>query len=534
MLAYSGDDELGWRVSAEERLLANDVKALISTSALGMGFDKPDLGFVVHFQAPGSAIAYYQQVGRAGRALDASVGVLLRGHEDQRIQDYFLDAAFPDPVVVQRVLDAMSRSVDPPGIGDLELTAGVSRGRITALLKQLEVDGAIRRAGRSGWERTDQPWEYPHERVESVLAARRAEQDEMIRYAATPDCRMSFLRNGLDDPTVEPCGICDRCAEATFAGDVDPTLRAAAREHLRTRPVIIEPRRQWPSGRRDVRGRIAAGDLLEPGRAIGRTTDDEFGRLVRAQYDRPEGYSEELVGALAELYRRWNPTPAPTWVCHVPSARPGDPVGGARGGGGGTARPAPPSGGLDRRPETAAGRAGQQRHPSRQRDRGVRRCPPDRHRPGAADRRPGRHSLDRNRRRPPTPTRRRCPRPSPRPDARPTMTRRAGGKPLAYRWAMSRVQTMVQFTDELVGQLEREATRRGCSRSAIVRQAVAEHLARTSLEEDVRRYVESYVNHPQPDVDEWGDLHASGLRQTSTTNRMLDAEEALAFTAGCP
>ncbi len=125
VLAYSGEDETGWRISAEERLLANDVKALVSTSALGMGFDKPDLGFVVHFQAPGSAIAYYQQVGRAGRALDASVGVLLRGNEDQRIQDYFLDASFPDPQVVERVLAALERAGDAPTLGDLEITSGV-------------------------------------------------------------------------------------------------------------------------------------------------------------------------------------------------------------------------------------------------------------------------------------------------------------------------------------------------------------------------------------------------------------------------
>ncbi len=149
----------------------------------------------------------------------------------------------------------------------------------------------------------------------------------MIRYAATADCRMAFLRRSLDDPTVAPCGICDRCAEAVFAGPVDAELRAAARRHLRTRPVVIEPRRQWPSGRRDVRGKIAAGELIEPGRALGRTTDDEFGRLLRKQFDDPAGYGEELITELVAAYQRWNPTPPPSWVCHVPAERAGDPVG---------------------------------------------------------------------------------------------------------------------------------------------------------------------------------------------------------------
>src|SRR3954451_14329064 len=88
--AYSGDSATERRVDVEERLLRNDVKAVVATSALGMGYDKPDLGFVVHYQAPGSVIAYYQQVGRAGRAIEHAEVVLLRGAEDRRIQDFFI------------------------------------------------------------------------------------------------------------------------------------------------------------------------------------------------------------------------------------------------------------------------------------------------------------------------------------------------------------------------------------------------------------------------------------------------------------
>ena len=92
--AYTAASE--HRDQLEQELLNNEVKALVSTSALGMGFDKPDLSFVIHYQAPGSVVAYYQQVGRAGRELEAAYGVLLSGTEDTNITNYFIGSAFPN------------------------------------------------------------------------------------------------------------------------------------------------------------------------------------------------------------------------------------------------------------------------------------------------------------------------------------------------------------------------------------------------------------------------------------------------------
>src|ERR671914_1386716 len=105
--AYSGEVDTARRVDVEERLLANELKAVVATSALGMGYDKPDLGFVVHYQAPGSVISYYQQVGRAGRGVEHADVVLLRGTEDRRIQDFFIEQAFPRRELVERVLEAL-------------------------------------------------------------------------------------------------------------------------------------------------------------------------------------------------------------------------------------------------------------------------------------------------------------------------------------------------------------------------------------------------------------------------------------------
>ena len=161
MIAYSGDEDPEARIAAEQALLDGRVKALSATSALGMGFDKPDVAFVVHFQAPGSPVAYYQQVGRAGRALRESFGVLLRGSEDRDIQDWFIETAFPAEEPARAVLRLLEESESPRKVGQIEAAVNLKRSRLENLLKQLEVDGAVRYLARQGWERTLQPWTYP-------------------------------------------------------------------------------------------------------------------------------------------------------------------------------------------------------------------------------------------------------------------------------------------------------------------------------------------------------------------------------------
>ena len=95
--AYTGGLDADERLRLEAALKANEVKALVSTSALGMGYDKPDLGFVVHVGSPPSPVSYYQQVGRAGRAIDHAQVVLLPSEADAGVWDYFATATIPVP-----------------------------------------------------------------------------------------------------------------------------------------------------------------------------------------------------------------------------------------------------------------------------------------------------------------------------------------------------------------------------------------------------------------------------------------------------
>ncbi|HMT24016.1 MAG TPA: RecQ family ATP-dependent DNA helicase [Microthrixaceae bacterium] len=311
---YTGDSD--GREALEQQLLANEVKVVAATSALGMGFDKPDLSFVIHYQSPGSPIAYYQQVGRAGRQLDRSTGVLLCGTEDRQIQDWFISTAFPSKVDAEEVLRILDERGDWVKDTELQTAVNLRPTRMAILLKNLEVDGAIAAEGRK-YRRAAAPWAYDAERVEAITALRRDEQGQMRAYASdVAGCRMAFLQKLLDDPEPQPCGVCDLCAGPALPSTADPELAEVARQYLRSQPLTIEPRKMWVGG-----GRIPADQQPEAGRALCRWDDGGWGDLVRAGVEAGR-FGDAVVNALAEAARStWRSRSAPTWVTFVPSAR---------------------------------------------------------------------------------------------------------------------------------------------------------------------------------------------------------------------
>jgi ATP-dependent DNA helicase RecQ len=324
--AYTGQTDDAVRQGVEAALLANEVKVVVATSALGMGYDKPDLGFVVHFQSPGSPIAYYQQVGRAGRALDRAPAVLLSGVEDRDIQDWFIRTAFPPRERADEVVALLEHAGGPIKLGAIEAAVNVRRTRLEGMLKVLEVEGVVDRTD-GGWLRTAAEWVYPQARVEAVTAQRRVEQAQLREYLATPGCRMAHLRGLLDDADPAPCGRCDRCTGAPVAGpaldDLDPNLVAEARRSLRAAPVHLEPRKRWAGG--DRTGAIPPARRVQPGWALCRLDDGGWGGEVRALLG---GTATELPGPLLDaavsLVKGRIGSDRPAWVTAIPSAsRPG-------------------------------------------------------------------------------------------------------------------------------------------------------------------------------------------------------------------
>ncbi|WP_103503148.1 MULTISPECIES: ATP-dependent DNA helicase RecQ [unclassified Streptomyces] len=311
VLSYTGRTENADREAAEADLLANRVKALVATSALGMGFDKPDLGFVVHLGSPSSPIAYYQQIGRAGRGVDHADVLLLPGPEDEAIWKYFASLAFPAEEQVRHTLEVLAEAGRPLSLPALEPLVELRRTRLEMMLKVLDVDGAVRRV-KGGWESTGRPWSYDHDRYAWVARQREAEQQAMREYADTAGCRMEFLRRQLDDTEAKPCGRCDRCTGHLFTADVSADALASARDDLGRPGVPVEPRKMWPSGLAavglELRGKIPSGDQIAPGRALGRLSDIGWGNRLRpllAPQAPDQDVPEDAVNAMVTVLADW-------------------------------------------------------------------------------------------------------------------------------------------------------------------------------------------------------------------------------------
>ena len=324
--AYSGKTETTERLALEQDLLAGRLKALVATSALGMGFDAR-LGFVVNLGAPASPVAYYQQVGRAGRGTDHAQVVLLPAWEDRDVWRYFASLAFPPEQHVRTTLHALAGSERPVSTAQLETQVDLSRTRLETMLKVLDVDGAVDRV-QGGWLATGQEWVYDTDRYERVAAARREEQSAMLAYVDTAGCRMRFLREQLDDPGAGDCGRCDNCGGMELPREVSGRAVEEAGERLRRPGVTLAPRKMWPTGLDtlglDLKGRIdkPAGE----GRAVARLTDLGHGQALRALFapgteDGP--VPPVLVEALLQVLGDWHPDwpQRPTAVAYVESAR---------------------------------------------------------------------------------------------------------------------------------------------------------------------------------------------------------------------
>ena len=311
---YSGEQETADRVATETRLLRNELKAVVATSALGMGYDKADLTFVVHYQAPGSVVSYYQQVGRAGRGVGQAEIVLLRGGEDRRIQDFFIEQAFPSRERIEVVLADLATAGEE-GLTTRQLMGQVNlgMGRIEAMLKILDVEGAVRRAGSRWLLVPGARWSYDAERYAQVTALRRAEQQAMATFGSNGRCLMRALQEELDDPAPVDCGRCSVCAEARYAGPLDPALVEQAVRYLRSRPVEVEAKKMAPDAAGTMR-KIPAEVRVDPGWSLARFGDGGWWPAVARGLQTGE-FEADVVHALADVVR----ASGVGWVTSVPS-----------------------------------------------------------------------------------------------------------------------------------------------------------------------------------------------------------------------
>lgn len=323
---YSGQLPNEQREILEQRLLNNEIKALVATSALGMGFDKPDLGFVIHYQRPGSVVHYYQQVGRAGRAVSHAYGILLSGDEDQEITDYFIESAFPPESHIKEILSTLDQEENGLSVPQLEGKLNLSRGQIEKVLKLLSVEAPSPVAKiNSRWYSTPINYEVNREKVAQLTKIRKREQARMLDYLSTRSCLMMFLAEELDDNTTTECGRCSVCLAQALIPEIYSLEKAQdAVSFLRRSDHEIEPRKQWSSGGLLSYGwrgnsRISQDCRAETGRALSLWGDAGWGSLVKEGKYQNNYFSDVLVDAVYELIQHWQPDPFPTWITCVPS-----------------------------------------------------------------------------------------------------------------------------------------------------------------------------------------------------------------------
>ena len=318
-------DSDSYRRHVEEQLLGNEIKALVATSALGMGYDKPDLGFVIHYQAPGSIVAYYQQVGRAGRAISHAVGIMMSGHEDGRIHEYFRRTAFPKEEWVHNILTRLEKGGGLT-IRELEGAVNLRQGQIQQVLKHLSVESVapVIRSG-STWRRTPVPYQMDRAKIQRLTSQRESEWNEVQEYVGESGCLMKFLAEALDDIDPQPCGKCASCIGSPIVDTSFPReIATDAARFLGQSEFPLECNKQVASGafkKYDFSANLPEAYRANTGRVLSRWGDAGWGSLVAA--DKHDGrFRDELVDAAADmLNHRWTPSPRPDWVTCVPSTR---------------------------------------------------------------------------------------------------------------------------------------------------------------------------------------------------------------------
>ena len=322
--AYHSQLETETREALEDQLLNNEIKVLVATTALGMGFDKPDLAFVIHYQRPGSVVHYYQQVGRAGRAVEQAYGILLNGDEDEEIIHYFIKTAFPPETHTQEVLETLSEAEDGYSVPQLQQQLNLSQGQINKVLKllSLESPAPVTKQG-SKWYATPISYQPNTVKIAELTKIRTQEQAQMQQYMESTQCLMAFLADALDDPNPQPCGKCAVClGRHLLPTNYSIPMVNAAIQYLRRSDRIIEPRKKWASQSLPTygfSGKIKPELQPETGKVLSLWGDAGWGELVKRGKYENNYFDDALIQGTIEMIRRWQPQPMPRWITCVPS-----------------------------------------------------------------------------------------------------------------------------------------------------------------------------------------------------------------------
>lgn len=303
---------------AEEALKRNQIKALVATIKLGMGYDKEDISFVIHFQMPANIVSYYQQIGRAGRNIDRAYVILMTGQEDEDILRYFIETAFPTKEETEKIIACITEQ-EGMSQRDLEARLNLKRNRIENALRFMQNDGFIYKE-KSKYYVSPKPFVYDDAHYSAVRALRYREMEQMKELVRTKECFSKFIVRALDDHTATDCGHCANCTGSVLPEKASFEAEEKASVYLNGRTLTILPRKQWiPS---DVTDGKRIKYVNQEGICLSRYGDPGYGELVkRDKYSREKRFCDELAGRSAQLLRPYLAENRITHITCVPSLR---------------------------------------------------------------------------------------------------------------------------------------------------------------------------------------------------------------------
>lgn len=318
---YSNIDNSENKSRIIDKFMKNEIKVLVATVAFGMGFDKPDIGFVIHFQKPANLIAYYQQIGRAGRAISNAIAILLVGNEDDEINHYFIESAFPTENLMNGIVEYIRRY---PGVTVSKLTTYINmrQSKIKDCVKYLEVNGDIY-ADKGRYYKTPKPWKPDLIKSQEITRRREEELIQMKKYTETKSCYMEYIARALDDPLPQRCGKCANCLQAFIIPEhVARENVIAAQQFVKNDFNIIEPRKKWPDYVKiKDRNKISEDFICEQGRVLSNYGDAGWGKLVLEGKYKKEYFDNQLVDASYDLLKDFVVENDIKWITNISSVR---------------------------------------------------------------------------------------------------------------------------------------------------------------------------------------------------------------------
>lgn len=323
---YSSDN-----IDATTNLLAfskNEVKVIVSTIKLGMGYDKGDIAFVIHFQMPANIVSYYQQIGRAGRNIGRAYTFLMYGTEDEEILNYFIRTAFPAQDDMRAVFDSINESDN--GLKEAEIKAAINlrEKKIDKALMFLENDGLIRfDIADKKYYATGKPFFYDGTHYNEVTQMRYKEMNQLKELIRTNQCYSKFVVNSLDDYTADACGKCKNCCpENSFPETVSDASREIAAQYMERLIMPIEPRKKWITCSIPNLGnsfiKIEETKVFnKEGICLAKYGDAGYGELVKRDKYHGDKFCDELIGKSSKVLKTLIDTNGIKYITNVPSLR---------------------------------------------------------------------------------------------------------------------------------------------------------------------------------------------------------------------